>query len=104
MIGFPKQLNSREDYDNVVEDFGYTLKTKRAYQGLLNTSKHYVFDRKLGPDEQPDGPEPDYIVMEEEQEDGTVKRTQSKLVENSNGKLFKLGFTVSDVQGVIDKC
>lgn len=104
MRGFPKVLNSREDYDNIVEDFGYTKEVKRAYQGLLNTAKHYVFDRELGADEEPDGPEPEYKVLEEGQEDGSTLRTQYKLVENPDGRIFKLGFTVEEVQGVIDKC
>lgn len=104
MVGFPKQFNSREDYDNVVEDFGYIPDIKRVYQGLLNTAKHYVFDRELSPNEDPDGPEPNFIVIEEGQEDETIKRTQSKLVENPDGKIFKLGFTVDEVQEVIDKC
>lgn len=104
MKGFPRVLNSKEDYQNVVNDFGCIEKVKKAYQGLLNTAEHYVFDRELGTDESPDGQEPEYKVMEEKQEDGSITRNQYKLVENPNGRIFKLGFTKMEIQEVIDKC
>src|SRR5690554_4948302 len=104
MIGFPKKLNSRKDYENIIKDFGYIKDVKRAYQGLLNTSKHYVFDRNLTSEEEPDGNEPEYKVLEEEQEDETMQRVQYKLIENTTGKIFKLGFTIDEVEEVINKC
>jgi hypothetical protein len=102
MIGFPKHLNSRQDYENIVRDFGYCLEVKAAYQALLNTDKHYVFDRELAVGKQPDGPEPEYKVMSEELPDGTVKRVQYRLVDNPNSKLKQLGFTIEEVEEVIN--
>ena len=103
MRGFPKVLNSRQDYENIVSDFGYTEKVKRAYQGLLNTAEKYEFDKELAAESDRTGPEPEYKVMTEEEE-GTEKIVQFKLVDNSNGKIFRLGFTVDEVQEVIDQC
>ena len=103
MRGFPKVLNSKKDYENVINDFGYTSKVKRAYQGLLNTAKKYKFDKELAAESDRTGPEPEYKVMTQEEE-GTETIVQYKLVDNPNGKIFKLGFTIDEVQEVINQC
>ena len=103
MRGFQKVLNSRQDYENIVSDFGYTAKVKRAYQGLLNTAKKYEFDKELAAESDRTGPAPEYKVMTQEEE-GEEKIVQFKLVDNPNGKIFRLGFTVDEVQEVIDQC
>lgn len=103
MRGFPKVLNSRQDYENIVSDFGYTEKVKRAYQGLLNTAEKYKFDKELATESDRTGPEPEYKVMTQEEE-GTETIVQYKLVDNPNGKIFRLGFTVQEVQEVIGQC
>jgi hypothetical protein len=103
MRGFPKVLNSRQDYENIINDFGYTEKVKRAYQGLLNTAEKYEFDKELAAESDRTGTEPEYKVMTQEEE-GTEKIVQFKLVGNPNGKIFRLGFTVDEVQEVIDQC
>jgi hypothetical protein len=103
MRGFPKVLNSRQDYENAVNDFGYTAKVKRAYEGLLNTAEKYEFDKELAAESDRTGPAPEYKVMTQEEE-GKEKIVQFKLVDNLNGKIFRLGFTVEEVQEVIDQC
>jgi len=103
MRGFSKVLNSRQDYENIVSDFGYTAKVKRSYQGLLNTAEKYEFDKELAAESDRTGPAPEYKVMTQEEE-GTEKIVQFKLVDNPNGKIFRLGFTVDEVQEVIDQC
>ena len=103
MRGFPKVLNSRQDYENVVNDFGYTAKVKRAYEGLLNTAEKYEFDKELAAESDRTGPAPEYKVMTQEEE-GKETIVQFKLVDNLNGKIFRLGFTVEEVQEVINQC
>ena len=103
MRGFSKVLNSRQDYENIVSDFGYTAKVKRSYQGLLNTAEKYEFDKELAAESDRTGPAPEYKVMTQEEE-GTEKIVQFKLVDNPNGKIFRLGFTIDEVQEVIDQC
>ena len=104
MKGFPKQLNSKKDYENVVNDFGYCAKTKEAYQALLDTNKHYVFDRELATESDRDGATPDYKVMSEEQPDETERIVQYKLADNPDSKLKELGLMVSEVEEVINQC
>lgn len=73
------------------------------WQGLLGNRWHYEYDRELGATEQPDGAEPDYIVIEREDEAaGTTQRVQLKRVEDLTA-LDRLGFTVSDVQQKISE-
>lgn len=102
MQGFPKNPNSRTDYQNIINDFGYSSEVKQAYQALLNTDHHYVFDRELASGEDPDGPEPEYRVMEEQMPDGTIKRIQFKLVDDPDSKLKQLGFTRQEVEEVVN--
>ena len=102
MIGFPKHLNSKQDYENIVKDFGYCDEVKAAYQALLATDKHYVFDRELTDGEEPDGSGPDYKVMSEKSDGGTVRRVQYKLIDNPDSKLKQLGFTVKEIEEVIN--
>ncbi|SFL93462.1 hypothetical protein [Halanaerobium salsuginis] len=103
MRGFPKVLNSRQDYENIISDFGYTAKVKRAYEGLLNTAEKYEFDKELAAESDRTGPAPEYKVMTQEEE-GTEKIVQYKLVNNPDGKIFKLGFTIGEVEEVIAQC
>jgi hypothetical protein len=102
MYGFPKYLNSRADYENIIADFGYAGQVKQAYQALLNINKHYAFDRELISDENPDGPEPEFRVINEQQLDGVIKKIQFKLVDDPNSKLKQLGFTAQEVEEVIN--
>jgi len=104
MKGFPKKLNSKEDYQNIIDDFGYTDEIKRAYQALLDTDNHYVFDKELASESDRTGPAPDYKVLKEKEMDGTEKIMQYELIDNPNSKLKELGFTVSEVEEVINKC
>lgn len=101
MVGFPKNLNSKKDYENIIKDFGYTEKVKKTYQALLDTNKHYVFDKELANADDADGVKPEYRVMEEE-ENGTTKIVQYKLIDNPSSKLKRLGFTIEEVQEVIE--
>ena len=99
MRGFPKNLNSKKDYKNIIDDFGYSKKVKEAYQGLLNTTTKWKFDKLLESKENGDSGD-DYKIMEDE-ERGLV---QYKLVDNPDGKLYKLGFKINEVKEVIAKC
>ena len=102
MRGFPAHLNTRADYDFVHEAVlaGELPADKllAAYDALLNTRRHYVFDRTLATDEPADGDEPGCRVMVEELEDGTAYRAQYKLVDNPGARLYQLGFTVAEVE------
>lgn len=104
MRGFPKHLNTREDYDlvhaAVLAGELPADKLLAAYDALLNTRQHYVFDRTLAADEPADGNKPGYRVMAEGPENGTTQRTQYKLVDNPDARLYQLGFAVADIEAL----
>ena len=63
MRGFPTHLNTRADYDlvhaAVLAGELPADKLVAAYNALLNTRQHYVFDRTLAANEPADGEEPE---------------------------------------------
>jgi len=104
MIGFPKHLNSKQDYLNcrdMVLSGDLPAEPLRAkLQALLDTQKHYMFDRVLDVEDHA-GPEPDYRVLEEKKDDGTVERHQFALTDNPNCTLNRLGFTADEVNSLL---
>ncbi|WP_445157418.1 hypothetical protein [Halomonas sp. E14] len=72
---------------------------RRHWQALLDGRFAYEVDRVLGEDEVPDGDEPEYRVMADEDEDtGEVVRTQYKLVESECSRMHRMGFAALDVE------
>lgn len=101
MHGFPKHLNTKADFDTVHQlVLSGELPAQpliEAYRALLNTRQHYVFERWLGADEAPPGPEPQYRVMEQER-DGKMQRALYRLVDDPNARIRQLGFSVAEVE------
>lgn len=109
MQGVPRYgLRTRADYDLLqglavqgeIRPQGVAT-LKRHWEGLLAGRWTYVHDRDLAQDEAPDGPEPEYRVLESQDEDGDVRRVQIKRIESPTAEIFRLGFTVQDVEQAI---
>lgn len=105
MYGYPSVIKTRADVELLVSYLGTDwatpdlLERGLAYlRGLRDNTQHYVFDRTLEEDEDPDGDEPDYRVVTDE--DG--ERRQFKLEDNPRAPIHKLGFSVDEVQSLID--
>ena len=102
MRGFPKALNTKDDYLYIKENFDKEL-WQPEYQNLLDTLSDWFFVRVLDTDEE--APEGDnYKVIENEQGEGEEKTTARSLYEykeNEHAKLFELGFTVDEVKKVL---
>lgn len=105
MIGFPKHLNTQEDYlncrDMVLSGDLNAEPLRVKLQALLDTQKHHVFDRVLADIEKPTGPEPDYRVVEVKKEDGSTERHQFALTDDANCTLVRLGFTADEVNALL---
>lgn len=104
MRGVPRILKTREDVETMMELYRSGALRPQHHGALLGhlqafLDSRYVMerDRELGPDEEPDGPEPHYRVLIEE--DGT--RVQYKRVESETGRIYRLGLTVDEVSGWI---
>lgn len=102
MIGIPRNaLKTRADFEMLHQAaMGGDLRPhevadlRKHWQALLDGRFAYEVDRALGEGEAPDGDEPEYRVMTDE--DGA--RTQYKLVESASSRLVALGFAVGDVE------
>jgi len=92
MRNFPKHLNSKQDFMNCLND--YPAETKAELQTLLDNRFVWV----------------DTAIIENEgitdethrvltDEDGT--KTQQELIEDTHARIFRLGFTVEEVEGLL---
>lgn len=110
MQGVPRfGLRTRADYDllqglavqgELRPQDAATL--KRHWVGLLSGRFSYQYDRELVGDEAADGEKPDYLVIEtRDEEDDTVRRVQMVRVESPSAEIFRLGFTVQEVEQAI---
>ncbi len=102
MIGIPRYLNTKDDCEGMHQlalagqipaEFGI-----KAWRGLLAGAYSYRYDRDLAATEAPDGPEPDFIVLDVEQPDGSIVRQQHKLTRDTSSRMDRLGYTEADVQ------
>lgn len=107
MQGVPRYgLRTKADYDLLqglavqgdIRPHGLAT-LKRHWEGLLSGRYHYVYDRDLAEGESPDGSEPDYIVLTvADEQSGTERRKQMVRHDNSQAEIFRLGFTVAEVE------
>lgn len=106
MVGFPKVLNSKEDYYYVKEHFDKSLWLP-AWEYLLNESKDWFFDKYLSSEEEATNDSTHTHYLTESQNDGTPvdadkKYTQLVYRTNETAKLFRIGFTEEEVKNVIE--
>lgn len=102
MIGIPRNaLKTRADFEMLHQAAmrgdlrPYEVaELRKHWQALLNGRFAYEVDRVLGEGEEPDGEEPEYRVVTNE--DGA--RIQYKLVESASSRLVALGFTAGEVE------
>lgn len=100
MKGFPKNLNTKEDYLYIKEHFERDLWVPE-FQKLLDTTSDWFFVKNL--DKAEDGIDDDThkIVETEISSDEPSVISQYEFRENPDAKLYKLGFTVEEVQQLI---
>lgn len=107
MRGLPHRFNTRKDVETCFElakqgklDAG---EIKKRLQAMLNTDKHYVFDKVLDNPDSADGPEPDFKVMEQEGNDDTKEYVQYKLAKNPGAIFRQLGFAREEIESLISQ-
>lgn len=102
MRGFPKHINTKRDIEHLMGFLSSEHATPENLNkglaflnGLLASTRRYVFDRTLTADEPLDGP--DYVVRYDE--DGT--RMQFRPENDPNAKLYRMGLTEAEVENWI---
>lgn len=92
MRGFPKYLNTKQDYLNCMTD--YPTETKAALQELLNN--RFIWQTTA-------------IIEDEGLTDDTHRvvdygegKEQQELIEDDTATIFRLGFTVKEVEEMLN--
>lgn len=99
MNGYPKTLNSREDYEYVRANFPKS-EWEQDYQDLLNTVHEWY---NMGEVEGEGVTDETHRVEEEQREDSeTIIRTQWEYRKNPDAKIFRLGFTEDEVKEILE--
>lgn len=101
MIGYPKTLNTKEDYEFVRQNFPKE-EWKEDFEDLLATVNEWF---NLGKLEEGDAGITDdtHKVVESEQDDGAVtERYQYEYKENPNARIYQLGYTVDEVKAILE--
>ena len=102
MIGFPKNLNSKFDYEYIRGNFPKE-KWIGLFQNLLNERMQWFNIGKL--DKKEDGITDDThkIIENQEQGEQLAEYYQYELKEDQNCQLYKLGFTVKEVESILNQ-
>lgn len=100
MHGFPKYFSTKQDVLNCIEEF--PKKTKQFLQELLDTKDVWLMQYKLADGEIGLEDETHKVVTNDDPETKElVERYQYALQEDPNGTIFRLGFTVQEVQELV---
>lgn len=98
MIGFPKHMNTKQDFLNTMKD--YPNETKKMLGVLLEHKDIWEFDKKL--DSSDEGVKDDKSkVVEVVNELNQVEKHQYKKVEDKKARLFSLGFKIEEVEDLL---
>jgi hypothetical protein len=96
MVGIPKYLNSKDDYEYVRANYSEEI-WRPQYQNLLDTTYDWFFSNKLTDDE--DGITDDtHIVIEDEE---THEKSQYEWRLNPTCKLLSIGYTINEVKNIL---
>ena len=101
MVGFPKWLNTKEDYFYVREHFPHE-QWEPVFQALLDERMTWLNIGQLASEEEGVTDNIHKVVTVGGEEDGTpVQYYQYEYKEDPNCKLFRLGFTVEEVKDLL---
>ncbi len=98
MVGYPKFLNTKEDYEFVRANFPKE-EWESDFKALLNERYEWF---NLGEIEGEGVTDDTHKVVEDKQDDGTVVRYQYEYKENENARIYRLGYTVEEVESILN--
>ena len=97
MIGFPKHLNSRADFEYVKENF--PDKWRPLYQSLLDERNQWFNLGKLADGEEGVEDATHKVIVSDMQ--GVTERYQYEFRLDPNCNLIRLGYTVEEVEALL---
>jgi len=102
MKGFPRHFNSKEDFLYVKEHFPREMWALR-FQALLDDRMKWMQVRKLEKGETGQTDETHCVVQTKDENGKVVQEDQYELRENHLAKLFRIGFTVNEVEDILNE-
>lgn len=101
MRGFPKRINTKQDVYNLLEIYP---KETKAYLSDLITTKALNYWIPTGSVDSIEAGITDetHKVMESNNVDGTTSYTQYEYVSNPDAFIYRLGFTLTEVEDIIN--
>jgi hypothetical protein len=104
MRGFPKHLNTKQDFLNLKDD--YSDQVLAVLERLLDDRMQWLNIRTLGEKDQGVEDETHMVIGMEQEiitgEDGAIaERYQYEYTEDPNARLFRLGFGVEEAEKFI---
>ena len=100
MKGYPKHLNTKEDYEYVRQNFSKEV-WEEDFKNLLDTQYDWFFEKELAEGEE-GIIDTTHKVVENEQ-DGKETRSQYKWDYNPFCKLTRIGYTEQEVQDILNE-
>lgn len=100
MKGYPKHLNTKADYEYVRQNFP-RFAWKKDFEDLLTSSKDWVNMGEITGDCVTD--DTHKVVTDAEMDSGEKKSYQFELKENPTAKIFRIGYTVDEVEKILQE-
>lgn len=100
MRGFPKHLNSKQDFYNLINI--YPKQTKEEAQKLLDNRIGWITTERLKDTKTGMINDTHRIDEIKDEEGNIVERYQVEYKEDPNARMFQLGFTVAEVEAIIN--
>ena len=97
MVGYPKFLNTKEDYEFVRANFPKE-QWESDFKALLNERYEWF---NLGEIEGEGVTDDTHKVVEDKRDDETVVRYQYEYKVNENARIYRLGYTVEEVEAIL---
>ncbi|MBR3722094.1 MAG: hypothetical protein IKN12_04940 [Selenomonadaceae bacterium] len=103
MQGYPKHLNTKEDYLFVKENFPKEM-WKKDWQALLDSRQNWFFVKDL-PYKLSGIEDETHKIVENTDMDGgeNITYSQYELRDDENATIFRLGFTVAEVEAALSE-
>ena len=98
MVGYPKFLNTKEDYEFVRANFPKE-QWESDFKALLDERYEWF---NLGEIEGEGVTDDTHKVVEDKRDDETVVRYQYEYKENENARIYRLGYTVEEVENILN--
>ncbi|MFA7175254.1 MAG: hypothetical protein WC340_17910 [Kiritimatiellia bacterium] len=98
MIGFPKHLNCKQDFYNLLDEYPDQVADRAGL--LLASRTGWVTVGKLAEDDLGITDDTHRVAEITDDDDVVIERYQEQYMEDPNAEMFRLGFTVEELEAM----